>query len=120
VAIERRHRSAPGLDVLDTGRPALRGRELSSRFNEKLNPNVAMEWEFMRAFRRPVTYLVEKDVNAVPADVAGLIQGRFDWTTPQADIPGMVKKELAPWAPAAAVPPSQGMWHAATTGAESA
>lgn len=69
---------------------------VEDRFNPRLNPNVAMEWGFMRAFRKPVTYLVEKDVKTVPADVAGLIQSRFAWTNPAADIPAIVRKDLVP------------------------
>lgn len=69
---------------------------VEDRFNARLNPNVAMEWGFMRAFRKPVTYLVEKGVKAVPADVAGLIQSRFDWANPAGDILAIVKQELPP------------------------
>lgn len=69
---------------------------VEDRFNPKLNPNVAMEWGWMRAMRRPVTYLVEKAVAVVPADVAGLIQSRFDWLDPQADIPQRVAQDLPP------------------------
>jgi len=69
---------------------------VEDKFNPKLNPNVAMEWGWMRAMRRPVTYLVEKGVTVVPADVAGLIQSRFDWLDPQADIPQLVTQDLPP------------------------
>ena len=37
---------------------------VEDRFNPKLNPNVAMEWGWMRAMKKPVLYIVEK---AVPA-----------------------------------------------------
>lgn len=67
---------------------------VEDRFNPKLNPNVAMEWGWMRGMRRPVTYLVEKGVTLVPADVAGLIQSRFDWLNPQADIPQLLAQDL--------------------------
>lgn len=69
---------------------------VENRFNPKLNPNVAMEWGWMRAIKKPVMYLVEKAIPAeqIPADVAGLIMSRFDWDNPQADIPGLVAQEL--------------------------
>jgi hypothetical protein len=69
---------------------------VEERFNRRLNPNVAMEWGWMRAMHRPVTYLVEKAVTVVPADVAGLIQSRFDWLNPQAEIPQLVAQDLPP------------------------
>jgi hypothetical protein len=62
---------------------------VESKFKPELNPNVAMEWGWMRAMRKPVLYLVEKDAKP-PADVAGLIKARFDWLNPKADIPRLV------------------------------
>jgi hypothetical protein len=69
---------------------------VEDRFNPKLNPNVAMEWGWMRAMKKPVLYLVEKAVPAahIPADVMGLIKSRFDWDNPQADIPQLVAQDL--------------------------
>jgi hypothetical protein len=64
---------------------------VESKFKSDLNPNVAMEWGWMRAMRKPVLWLIEKDANAVPVDVAGLIRARFDWLNPQADIPTLIK-----------------------------
>lgn len=67
---------------------------VEDRFNPKLNPNVAMEWGWMRAMQKPVLYLVEKSVEQVPADVAGLIKSRFDWDNPQASIPQLIAQDL--------------------------
>jgi predicted nucleotide-binding protein len=69
---------------------------VEDRFNTKLNPNVAMEWGWMRVMGKPVLYLVEKLVPPahLPADLAGLIKSRFDWDNPQADIPLLVTEEL--------------------------
>jgi hypothetical protein len=67
---------------------------VEDRFNPKLNPNVAMEWGWMRAMQKPVLYLVEKSVEQVPADVAGLIKSRFDWDNPQANIPQLIAQDL--------------------------
>jgi hypothetical protein len=63
---------------------------VESKFKPDLNPNVAMEWGWMRAMRKPVLWLIEKDAKAVPVDVAGLIRVRFDWLNPQADIPALI------------------------------
>ena len=67
---------------------------VEDRFNPKLNPNVAMEWGWMRAMKKPVLYLVEKSVAQMPADVAGLISSRFDWDDPKADIPQLIAQDL--------------------------
>jgi hypothetical protein len=69
---------------------------VEDRFNPKLNPNVAMEWGWMRAMKKPVLYLVEKGVPAaqIPADVMGLIRSRFDWDNPEADIPRLIAEDL--------------------------
>jgi hypothetical protein len=71
---------------------------VEDRFNPKLNPNVAMEWGWMRAMNKPVLYLIEKDIPAaqITADVTGLISGRFDWDNPGADIPRLIAEDLPP------------------------
>lgn len=56
---------------------------VESQFNEKLNPNVAMEWGWLRGMGRPVLYLVEKHVEVIPPDVLGLLKDRFDWNNPE-------------------------------------
>lgn len=67
---------------------------VEDKFNPRLNPNVAMEWGWMRAMNKPVLYLVEKSIAIAPADVAGLIQSRFDWLKPGDDIPALVATDL--------------------------
>jgi hypothetical protein len=69
---------------------------VEDRFNANLNPNVAMEWGWMRAMKKPVLFLVEKAVPTTqsPADVMGLIKGQFDWNNPEADIPRLVAEYL--------------------------
>jgi hypothetical protein len=44
---------------------------VENKFRPDLNPNVATEWGWMRAMRKPVLYLMEKDVKVTPADAAG-------------------------------------------------
>jgi len=60
---------------------------VEERFDGKLNPNVAMEWGWMRAMNKDVIYLVEKKALHAPADVQALIQDRFDWDDPAGTIP---------------------------------
>jgi hypothetical protein len=67
---------------------------VEDRFNPKLNPNVAMEWGWMRAMRKPVLFLVERTMAVGPVDVAGLIKGQFDWLAPEVDIPKLINGEL--------------------------
>jgi hypothetical protein len=69
---------------------------VENRFNPKLNPNVAMEWGWMRAMKKPVLYLIEKAVTAeqIQPDVMGLIRSRFDWDNPEADIPRLIAEDL--------------------------
>jgi hypothetical protein len=67
---------------------------VDGKFKPELNPNVAMEWGWMRAMDKPVLYLVERGVEVEPADVVGLIKTRFDWLNPEADIPALVAKHL--------------------------
>jgi hypothetical protein len=67
---------------------------VEDRFNPKLNPNVAMEWGWMRAMKKDVLYLVEKGAKETPADIMGLIKGRFDWDNPEADIPRLIVENL--------------------------
>ena len=75
---------------------------VEDRFNPKLNPNVAMEWGWMRAAGKPVLYLVEKDVTVFPADVDGLIKDRFEWDNPEPDIRSAIFTELTGAPPPAA------------------
>jgi hypothetical protein len=69
---------------------------VEDRFKPELNPNVAVEWGWMRAMKKPVLYLVEKAVPTArtPADLMGLIKGRFDWDNPEADIPRLIAQDL--------------------------
>jgi hypothetical protein len=52
----------------------------------ELNPNVAMEWGFLKAFGRPVLYLEEIDFKRQRADWHGLIRHSFRWDDPEEDI----------------------------------
>lgn len=75
---------------------------VENKFKPQLNPNVAMEWGWMRARVKPVLYLVEKEMDVTPADVNGLIQDRFAWDNPAPDIRQAIFRELKASSPAAA------------------
>jgi len=59
---------------------------VEDKYMPELNPNVAMEWGWMRGMGREVLYLVEKDFKRERADWGGLIQNSFDWVNPEPDI----------------------------------
>ena len=61
----------------------------------ELNPNVAMEWGFMRALGRPVLYLEEKDFSHHRADWSGLLRDQFSWLDPKPGIEAAIKRWLS-------------------------
>jgi hypothetical protein len=69
---------------------------VEDKYLPELNPNVAMEWGWMRGMGRDVLYLVEKGFNKQRADWGGLIEKQFDWANPAADIKASVEEWLSP------------------------
>lgn len=67
---------------------------VESKHTQELNPNVTMEWGWMRGTDRKVLFLVEKTFDKSRADLSGLTSEPFDWDNPEAEIPGAVKKFL--------------------------
>lgn len=67
---------------------------LESKYKPELNPNVAMEWGWMRGMGRDILPLVEKDFGYRRADWGGLIEHTFDWANPDSVSSG-VKSWLA-------------------------
>lgn len=67
---------------------------VENKYLDELNPNVAMEWGWMRGMGRRVIYLIEKSFNRERADWGGLIEYRFDWDAPEEDIKEAVHKGL--------------------------
>jgi hypothetical protein len=59
---------------------------VEDKYLPELNPNVAMEWGWMRGMGRNVLYLVDKDFNKQRADWGGLIESQFEWANPGLDI----------------------------------
>ena len=67
---------------------------VEDKYLPELNPNVAMEWGWMRGMGRNVLYLVEKDFKKQRADWGGLIESPFDWANPGPDIKAGVEAWL--------------------------
>ncbi len=67
---------------------------VESKHTQELNPNVTMEWGWMRGMDRQVLFLVEKSFDRSRADLSGLIEEPFDWDNPEPDIEKAVKKFL--------------------------
>lgn len=67
---------------------------VESKYRPELNPNVAMEWGWMRGLGRSVLYLVEKSFDQKRADWGGLIEYQFDWADPSKDVGEAVHKWL--------------------------
>jgi hypothetical protein len=70
---------------------------VEDKYLPELNPNVAMEWGWMRGMGRNVLYLVEKDFKKQRADWDGLLESPFDWADPgpgiQAGVEAWLKKQ---------------------------
>ncbi len=67
---------------------------VEDRYKPELNPNVAMEWGWMRGLGRDVLYLVEQKFGQKRADWSGLIEHTFAWDDPAKEIVPAVHKWL--------------------------
>lgn len=65
---------------------------VEDKYCPELNPNVAMEWGWMRALGRSVLFLVEREFSHFRADWSGLIKKKFTWSEPENDIPSAVTR----------------------------
>ncbi len=65
---------------------------VEDKYCRELNPNVSMEWGWMRAVGRSVLFLVERGFSHFRADWSGLIKEGFTWSEPENDIPGAVAR----------------------------
>jgi len=64
---------------------------VESKHTEELNPNVTMEWGWLRSTERDVLFLVEKDFKKERADISGLIKDEFDWNDPEPGVKSAIK-----------------------------
>ena len=67
---------------------------IEDRYRPELNPNVAMEWGWMRAMGKDVLYLQEKQFTHKRADFDGLVMRQFDWDNPDSDIEAALTRWL--------------------------
>lgn len=69
---------------------------LEARYAPELNPNVAMEWGWMKGMGKPVLFLMEKSFpeKFKRADWSGLDPKTFNWDDPVKDINEHLKKFL--------------------------
>ena len=64
---------------------------VESKHSPELNPNVTMEWGWLRSTDREVLFLIEKDFDRRRADIGGLIEDNFDWTDPEPGIKAAIQ-----------------------------
>lgn len=64
---------------------------LEDRYKPELNPNVAMEWGWMRGMGKDVLFLVENNFKKHRADLSGLLEHGFSWENPEDGVERAVK-----------------------------
>jgi hypothetical protein len=72
---------------------------VEDKFGESINPNVAMEWGWMRSSRKNVLYLLEKKFENRKADFEGFLYADFSWDFPEEDVAAAVAKWLPEFNP---------------------
>jgi hypothetical protein len=72
---------------------------VEDRYLDELNPNVTMEWGWMRGMGKSVLFLVENGFSKPRADIGGLIEQSFSWTNPDATVKNAVGSWLASLGP---------------------
>ena len=66
---------------------------LEDRLKDEFNPNVALEFGFMRALDKPTLLLVDRGFGNLRADVVGILREEFDLT----DITGSLAQPIENW-----------------------
>jgi len=66
---------------------------LEDRVADEFNPNVAIEYGFMRALNRPTLLLADEGFRNLRADIIGTLREQFDIT----DIKGTIRKPIEKW-----------------------
>lgn len=67
---------------------------VEDRYLDELNPNVTMEWGWMRGMGKAVLFLIEDGFTNSRADIGGLIEDSFAWRNPGARTPSVVRTWL--------------------------
>ena len=66
---------------------------LEDRIANEFNPNVAIEYGFMRALNKPALLLADVGFHNLRADIIGTLRETFDIT----DIPGTIGAPIEKW-----------------------
>jgi nucleoside 2-deoxyribosyltransferase len=69
---------------------------VENKYTNELNPNIAMEWGWMRASSKDVLYLLERESENLRADFSAFISESFSWDFPEKDIELAINKWLGP------------------------
>lgn len=67
---------------------------VEDKYADTLNPNVSIEWGWMRAERKDVLYLLEKGFCNQRADFTGFLSESFSWEFPDKDIDAAIERWL--------------------------
>jgi nucleoside 2-deoxyribosyltransferase len=67
---------------------------LEDRVADEFNPNVAIEYGFMRALNKPALLLADKAFRNLRADIVGTLRETFDLTDIEATIPLAIERWL--------------------------
>jgi hypothetical protein len=67
---------------------------VEDHYKPELNPNVSMEWGWMRGMGKEVLFLVENNFQQNRADLSGLLKHNFSWENPEGDIEQAIKSWL--------------------------
>jgi hypothetical protein len=67
---------------------------IEDTYRKELNPNVAMEWGWMRGMGKEVIFLLEKIFSSHRADWKGLITDEFDWNNPAVTVTSAIVANL--------------------------
>jgi hypothetical protein len=69
---------------------------VEDHYKPELNPNVALDWGWMRAMGKEVLFLVETDFKHRRADWEGFLKADFCWSHPSREIVDAVSAWLGP------------------------
>jgi hypothetical protein len=68
---------------------------VENKYGSNVNPNVAMEWGWMRSAKKDVLYLLERDFKNERADFTGLLSEPFSWDFPEQNIEAAIDRWLS-------------------------
>jgi len=64
---------------------------VEDKYKDELNPNVAMEWGWMRAMDRKILFLLEEKFENFRADLGDLLHEKFSWDDPASGVEPAIK-----------------------------